>query len=286
MLKIFALLLSNFIAVFALADGIAAPVYAIQKDGQTSYLLGTIHTGVNYGELPEAIRQKADAANTLVIEADLAAAQSLIPQALPLGAENSLKEQLTPAEWEKLYAAVAPLMGENAKIINRLNPVVATILFSMTGFEAAAGPTSEPIDQTLFKLAQENGKQIQFMEDAQAQIDLLINTMGISALKEALASSGDADPAKGTDLKDTAEMLLKAYRTGDLVALEAAVMEGMTAEDLQITLIDRNLNWMKKFDQIFGTPGTEFIAVGAAHLVGEYGLLRLLAARGYGVTRL
>ncbi|MEE8305402.1 MAG: TraB/GumN family protein, partial [Candidatus Tectomicrobia bacterium] len=39
-------------------------------------------------------------------------------------------------------------------------------------------------------------------------------------------------------------------------------------------------------ESYFKTPATEFVLVGAAHLVGEQGILKLLAERGYTISRL
>ena len=50
-------------------------------------------------------------------------------------------------------------------------------------------------------------------------------------------------------------------------------------------LADRNINWMEDIEAMLAKPGTFFIAVGAAHIVGEFGLPSLLEGVGATVTR-
>jgi uncharacterized protein YbaP (TraB family) len=48
---------------------------------------------------------------------------------------------------------------------------------------------------------------------------------------------------------------------------------------------DRNIRWMEKLPGYLG-KGNQFIAVGAFHLVGEKGLIKLLREKGYTVKAL
>lgn len=51
-------------------------------------------------------------------------------------------------------------------------------------------------------------------------------------------------------------------------------------------LTDRNLDWMTDIEAMLGRPGTFFVAVGAAHLIAEFGLPALLEEAGATVERL
>ncbi len=65
----------------------------------------------------------------------------------------------------------------------------------------------------------------------------------------------------------------------------AAMQEERLAASNRL-LTDRNLNWMPDIEAMLDRPGTFFIAVGAGHLVGEYGLPVLLEDAGATVERL
>jgi hypothetical protein len=56
-------------------------------------------------------------------------------------------------------------------------------------------------------------------------------------------------------------------------------------DDVHRLFDQRNLNWMTDINGMLDRPGTFFIAVGAAHLVGEFGLPTLLEGAGATVTR-
>ncbi|RKF23510.1 TraB/GumN family protein [Altericroceibacterium spongiae] len=82
---------------------------------------------------------------------------------------------------------------------------------------------------------------------------------------------------------------LRAWLTGDIDALQANTRKGILADpDLRrILLTDRNRRWAKiiatKLDQ--AKDGPVFVAVGAAHMLGEDGLPSLLRRRGFRVNR-
>jgi len=46
----------------------------------------------------------------------------------------------------------------------------------------------------------------------------------------------------------------------------------------------RNASWIPQLDDLFTTGGA-FVAVGAAHLRGPRGVVELLRAKGYTITR-
>jgi uncharacterized protein YbaP (TraB family) len=50
-------------------------------------------------------------------------------------------------------------------------------------------------------------------------------------------------------------------------------------------LVDRNKKWMPTILEYFKTAAVEYVLVGAAHLVGEDGLLQQLEQRGCIVTK-
>ena len=54
----------------------------------------------------------------------------------------------------------------------------------------------------------------------------------------------------------------------------------------QSLLVDRNNNWLPQIEAMFDSKDTEFVLVGALHLVGKDGLLQRLEAAGYKVTQL
>jgi len=85
--------------------------------------------------------------------------------------------------------------------------------------------------------------------------------------------------------------LLQAYLERDLAAIARLVNASLLMEDgdierifIQRFLIDRNRKMVQRMVPLINQGGA-FFAVGAMHLTGKAGLLRLLEARGYTVSR-
>jgi uncharacterized protein len=275
MLKFLIAFVSNLlVSVLAFAGSAKTPVYKVEKNGESAYLFGTIHTGVNYQELSPTVIKAFYGADTLVVETDMAAAQPLIAQAFPLGSGGSLRSQLTEQEFQTLYTRVAPFMGPGAAQIENLHPVMANILYSFSTLPE----TKEPIDQTLLSIAAKKSKPVQYFETPQVQVDALLKTMTIETLRKSLNT-----PI--AELQAQTDALVKAYVDGDMAALENSFAT-MTEIERQVLMIDRNLAWIAKFDGLFGGAGKEFFAVGAGHLIGEQGLIQLLRDKGYAIEQI
>ncbi|MEO1658680.1 MAG: TraB/GumN family protein [Pseudomonadota bacterium] len=84
------------------------------------------------------------------------------------------------------------------------------------------------------------------------------------------------------EVKEFAE----AWAVGDLSSLEELVIDGIrdVSEELYTVLITRrNQNWAEILSAELDGSGNDFVAVGAAHLIGDDGVPTLLAQRGYKV---
>jgi uncharacterized protein YbaP (TraB family) len=85
----------------------------------------------------------------------------------------------------------------------------------------------------------------------------------------ALLDAMDAAWARG-DVEELARLLDAQWREGGTEIHEAVILT-------------RNRAWTNEIARRMEGSGTMFIAVGAAHLVGEGNVIALLRERGYGV---
>lgn len=255
------------------------PFYEIIKDGQKAYLLGTIHYGVNFSSLPSYVLNQFQQANTVIVETDMAKVQQ---QAQALSAKNpkkNLKEQLTSEEWEILFNASKPLLAQNIGVLETSDVVTANSVFMLSFFPL----TKEPMDMFLYVNAARTGKNLMFLEDVKFQIDLLAKTLTLKYLKEQLKTPKE-------EAQKSVSALLNAYKSADLSKLEEVIYSevktgAMTQNQFDDLFDKRNLNWIPKIDSIIKNPGVEFFAVGAGHLAGEKGLVKLLRDNGYIVIK-
>ena len=139
------------------------------------------------------------------------------------------------------------------------------------------------VDHYYLKRAHRDAKSVRFFETLEEQIDLLCS-LGDGNEDAFVSYSLD-------EMESAAEaihQILAHWRSGSRVELNALINEEMrTASPViyQRMLADRNKKWMSSILEYFNTPEVEYVLVGAAHLVGEDGLLQQLEKRGFKVTQ-
>lgn len=260
-------------------DPLPHPLFwSIEKDGKTTYVLGTIHMGVDAeSRLPEVVWKDLDAAPTFAMETDISDASLMDSFKRTSG---TLHEELGPEYWKKLEAALTPAV---ARGVDNMKAMVPATVLALRGLKQTA-----PMDGILVERAKREKKTIVFLEPAKLQADLLMKWMDARALKEML------DDPDGTARQGE---LLDAYVAGDADKMQAlsdgerdtAIKHGYTAAEYNAEMEDmlykRNASWIDEIDKLTHDGGG-FVAVGAMHLLGKRSVLDLLAQRGYTVTRI
>ena len=253
-------------------------LWSIEKDGKTTYALGTIHLGVDAeSRLPPIVWDKLDAAKAFAMETDLS--DPALTKILECNA-CSLRRDLGDAYWKKLEGVLTPPVAAK---LDPMKPMVAATMMSMRGL-----PPTGQMDTLLLARAQNAKKQIVFLETASAEAAVLEKWMDVKALKAML------DDVDGGE-KHTREML-DAYLAGDekvMIKLSDdekadSLKHGYTAAEFDQSmadmLYDRNASWIPAIEKMHAAGGG-FIAVGAMHLVGPKSVLERLAKKGYKVSR-
>ena len=127
------------------------------------------------------------------------------------------------------------------------------------------------------------GREIREFEGVEAQLgifDALPEREQRDLLQAVIAEyqNAKADPGE----------LRRAWLVGDENALLEAMKTGMLSDPelRQALLVDRNTAWLEKLEPHIRAGDHPFIAVGTAHLLGNDGLIQMLQARGYTVSRL
>ena len=97
----------------------------------------------------------------------------------------------------------------------------------------------------------------------------------------------DVRTYKTNNTKQQINQLMDAYNSKNITQLEEALFESSPEYEKynDLLLYNRNANWVPIItNQVKAQP--TFIAVGAAHLLGEKGLVSLLQKEGYTLTPL
>ena len=257
-------------------------LWAIEKDGHTTYALGTIHLGVDaQAKLPALVWDKLDHAPAFAMETDIND-PSLAREITTRAHGGTLHEDIGDAYWKKLEQELSP------QIAARLDAMPATV--AVTVLETRALPeTAAPMDGVLLRRAQDAHHRIIYLEPAHLQVALLAKWMDVRALEELIDHEATHD--------DMVRRLLAAYLSGDvdkMLALDEEdhqlwKQEGRSEAEYQQMrkemLYDSNASWIPEIEQMHAAGGG-FVAVGAMHLIGPNSVLDLLRQRGYKVTRL
>jgi uncharacterized protein len=250
------------------------------------WLFGTVHVlPANVTWRGPRVNAALDAAEEFVTETDMsseatARIQVLAAQlgALPPGAQLSA---LLTAEDAARLAAAAQGMGIDPQRLESTRPWLAALQLSYT-YAAAQGHSAEyGVETVLGAAARAQGKRLSFLETPEQQIGVLSNLTENAELHLLMQTVQQIEDDSGVlDAMDA------AWARGDvdeLARLLDAQWRDGGAEIHEAVILNRNRAWTNEIARRMEGSGTMFIAVGAAHLVGEGNVIALLRERGYSV---
>lgn len=258
-------------------------VWVASKGGQKVYLGGTVHLlrPADY-PLPAPFETAYDAADELYFETDIIglndmSVQARMMQELTYSDERTLSTVLDAETYRALAEHLAST-GMPMMMLEKFKPGLLVSTLQVIEFQKL-GFTPQGVDAYFNARALDDGKNVGELESIDAQIGF-IAAMGEGTESEFIRLSLD-------DLDDIAgsmEQMLSAWRAGDNDALAELFIDDMKESHpalYESLLVERNKAWLPLIEAMFDDPDTEFVLVGAAHLVGADGLLSLLAQRGY-----
>jgi uncharacterized protein YbaP (TraB family) len=260
-----------------LCPKVTAPYfYRVEKSGATSYLLGTRHISVSLAKFPQVVHDRIADAKLAVFE--------LPPDDRPTKKHPSV--HLRDAVGAPLWDHYRELVGHrNADAIEHTRPSLAILRASLL-FEDLGATLEHDLQAT----AESVHVPIRGLETAQFQDDTIEHILDLRMLRAMIETTKDR-----AEIEDQAATELRDYCTGadkraGFSDKERAQLHGHYS-DAELDAIDeemvfaRNAKWIPDLEQLFDTGGA-FVAVGAGHLRGPRGVVELLRARGYTLTRI
>ncbi|WP_296716678.1 TraB/GumN family protein [Erythrobacter sp.] len=273
----------------ASGEGAAGPppsplLYEIASaDGAVEgWMLGTIHAlppGTSWRT--PAIGRVADIADILVVEiAALDDRRKLAATFSALGTTPGLRplDQRVPA---RLRAKLAALLDRGDMEANQFTSTESWAAALMLAQIDAEGDPEYGVDRALIREFPAN--KVRELEGARGQL-AIFDALPEPEQRELIATV----VAESESSRSRARDLRRAWLTGDEAALIDAASTGIMAdaELREALLLARNRRWDAAIAKMLDQAERPLIAVGTAHLVGAEGLVALLEARGYQVTRL
>jgi uncharacterized protein YbaP (TraB family) len=263
-------------------------VWRVSNGNNTVYLGGTVHLlrPSDY-PLPEEYEQAYQASSELYFETDISSMSDLSVQAqmlqqLTYSDGPTLKTVLSEDAFTALEDYTATI-GMPLVMLEQFKPGMIISTLQVLEFQRI-GFTPQGVDAFFNTRALGDAKDIGALETIEEQIGFLA-AMGEGNESEFILLSLE-------DLENTnalMEEMITAWRNGDERALQKLFVDDMQqrAPELFDSLLrQRNLRWMPQIEAMFEDPDTEFVLVGAAHLIGEEGLVQLLQGKGYEVSQL
>ena len=279
----------SLLAICAAVDHVLAQkdepslLYQVTGKGlaKPSYIFGTFHAICPTEMVPfERLDSYLAATDQLMMEVDMddSAEMASMGKSIYMPEGKTLKDYLTGDELAKVDEMLKNYLGVPLDKVGNLKPT-ALLVISLTR-PKALGCTPVTYDMSLMNNAVAKKKPIVGLETVASQIKVL-DSMPLEKQSKALYRMAADTPKAIADFKK----LMAAYKTQDVEKLFAAT-EVQTTEDKEFKarlLDDRNISWIPKLEVAFKEKPT-FVAVGAGHLGGKKGVIKLLRKEGYRVT--
>jgi len=286
---LFVLLLSSIVGTgTARADDESAMLWVAQGNQNNVYLLGSIHLlRPQDHPLPAVIELVYDDADVLVMELDmddidLVDVMRTFRELGVLQGDVKLRHLLGDELFAQASAAAAAT-NIPLELLEHSEPWLAAItvqemLAMRVGFSGELG-----IEQYLTNKALEDGKPINGLETVSEQLGFL-DGLPMEAQSQWLVHS----LVDGLRIEMIVDQLVEAWRVGDIAYLERELLHEarMSPELHAAILVQRNLNWIDRIVDYLDDDEDYLIVVGAAHLVGDDGVIELLLQRDVDVSQL
>ncbi len=259
-------------------------LWEVEVKGEKSYILGSIHMLKKSSfPLKKELETGFDNCNFLVVEADISTEN--MGEILRVTMEKSgykdgtkLKDHISP---ETFNLAKKRMDELNMSIDYFKNFKPWFLSMSITSMELMKLGFDPNIGVDKYFLNKAEGKKILELEGIPFQIGIFDNFSDKENDMFLLSSLKEAD-----SLGENVDAMVTAWQSGDIKALSKMVTENRSdeaeLEDIFAILIDkRNLSMSVKMEKWLNEGGRYFFVVGAAHLVGEKGIINLLREKGF-----
>ena len=256
-------------------------MWMVRDSDTTIYLFGTVHVlrpGLNW--LKGDIKTAFDASDELILEvqepSDPTAMQATVNKMATNPQGVTLRSLLTPPVLTK-YEKTLGTLNIPPVALDQYEPWYASVTLTtlplmMQGYDLNSG--AEKVLMSAAKTQKKSIGQLETVEQQLGIFDSLSTKEQIAFLDVTL----DGVPEVTTQI----DALVEAWGKGDLVTLDKLMNEGMESYPglYDALLTDRNANWVQWIKARMDKPGTVFMAVGAAHLVGKDSVQAQLASQG------
>lgn len=261
-------------------------MWTFSDEDTTVYLFGTVHLlkpDVTWRS--PALETAFSAADTLVLEADVASAESQagmqkLVMEYGVFSDGQTLTGLLDDDDEAALSAALTASGIPMQAVDTMKPWMVGLQLGLMQIMQAGYDPQSGVETIL--LAEKGEKKLSYLETAEAQIKTLGGAPLDEQVQGLMATLGTLD--MGEEYLDT---LVAEWADGDVKGIGAMMANPAafgTQEAYDALLTTRNRNWIPGIKALLDEPGTKLVAVGAGHLAGPDSVVKMLKDEGVKVT--
>lgn len=273
--------------------------WTARRGGKTLHLVGTYHLDdPRHENTMAALTTLIDAAAVVLVEAGPAEEKALMqrmaenPDLITITEGPTMIEQLSPAEWETLSAAlrdrkIPPFMGA------KFRPWYLTVVLAIPSCKMPGAGAARGLDGRVIAAATAAHRPVEALEPYDTVFSIFDEMTAAEELTLFRSTLATLDRSE-----DYSKTLADAYFAGDsriawelmrdVTLQEAGDVPGYTPEQAladfdrmeEVMMSRRNRAWIPVIEAA-AERGPVVAAFGALHLSGEEGVLNLLAKNGW-----
>lgn len=275
------LLFTLFISLFSNAQELEKSLlWKISGNGlkKPSYLFGTIHLTCD-SSLDANTLNALEATEQLYLELDMddKSIQMQMMKLMMMKDGAKLSTLLSPEDFKILDEFLKKNLNMSAKMFDSFKPFMISSML----FPKMLDCKSQSVESELMKVTKEQNEEIFGLEKAEDQMKVFDEISYQDQADELLKTVKDN---LEKDKKEFIEMMT-IYQNKDIEGMLKMMSDSdnkITSENQDILLNNRNKNWIPIMVKIMKDKPT-FFGVGAGHLAGEEGVIKLLRKKGYKV---
>jgi uncharacterized protein YbaP (TraB family) len=272
--------------------------WQIEKDGKTSYILGSQHQGIRYSEIPDYVYEKLDSSSLVVTESSTREERNVEPKTMEelrqyakehpftfwQTGDKTLENQLSAATWKLLVKKYAK--ANAGTVLNLLSPLGATGVIApkdkvlIDRWTYASWFNDWSIDRYVQSRASEKGKRQEYLdtEETEEWLRVCMNELAIQTIEGWANGKPVRIPSREYYESDD-------YRSGDDEQIRKMIGDIPDLE-YQCMFTKRNNYWLAEIEKVHEQSSPVFFTFGVGHmLIGKDALPGLLEARGFKVKR-
>lgn len=269
-----------------LADNGRPDLWQVEKNGNTSYLFGSIHLGSpDMYPLSDVVYKAYENSNHLMVEIDLKPEDEakMLPlvQKYAFNPTVPLEKRLSP-EGLALYKQACTKKALPCQQFSSYQAWFLSVQLSLMSMQKLGYQDELGIDKHFLAKAHQTNRNVISLETAESQFKLLggfdqqqqesMLMQSLQMKKEDFVGLFDAWKSGNDDAMLT--MFQADFEQPGAMAMYKAIFD------------DRNMNMTKQISENIKINKSLFVVVGAGHIIGENGIVELLKKEGFKLVQI